>query len=146
MRKIIVMTVLLFVGCAKESVYQTSFEKIDHASDSAYVSRYFLPELPNWINFSNVGKCRRNSSIKYLNFEQFRNSFALSYESAIQFQLLYNTGYLNLKSVHKTEYVTPQSEKKLFFEILDKIKADIEGFRIPKYKRINLVWIDPFYR
>ena len=111
---------------------------------STGVVRYFLPDLPAWANFSDSASCFRDQSIRYFDLNALRNSFSLSYEQSIQLQLLYNWEAHKKKKLHKVDHIPFKEEEKLFFTQTDRIQAGIRVFRSPKFKRVHLIWIDPY--
>ncbi|MBL6989072.1 MAG: hypothetical protein ISR65_04815 [Bacteriovoracaceae bacterium] len=141
---------LLFVhsGCSHKETYESSlrsFKRIDfgHVYQGIGITRYFLPDLPTWVNFSQVGRCKREKSIRYMHLQRLRSSFALTYQEAIQFQLFFNREYNLLKSQNRAGYLKIEREEQLFHDILDKINSKIYAFNPPSFKRVNVVWIDP---
>jgi hypothetical protein len=109
---------------------------------SSRVVRYFLTELPTWANFSTTGKCRRHTSIRYLDAQLVRGSFSLSYEEVVQLQALFNVEMRRLMKEKKVNHIPFREEERVFFKQTDKIQAKIRIFRAPDYKRVHLVWID----
>lgn len=144
----IIVSVLL-LGCTrltKEESGPNSLQrrKVEEYFVSSGVVRYFLPEIPYWANFSESANCRREESIKYLDLKMVRGSLSLTYEEAIQLQLMLNNMIFELKAEKHIGHIPFKEEEALFFKASDRIQAGIRSFRIPKFKRINLIWIDPF--
>ncbi|MCR9204810.1 MAG: hypothetical protein NXH75_09545, partial [Halobacteriovoraceae bacterium] len=79
----------------KDQPFGLQRRKVEEYFVSSGVVRYFLPEIPYWANFSESAECRRNESIKYLDLKMVRGSLSLSYEEAIQLQLMLNTMFIN---------------------------------------------------
>lgn len=105
---------------------------------------YFLPDIPDWANFNSRVSCKRTLPVKYVNLKKFRNSFSLSYEKAVQFQYMFNIEYELMKKKFKTGHIFIKDETNLFYDVSDKIRMNIFAFRPPKFKRVHLVWIDPY--
>lgn len=120
--------------------------KVDEYFVSSGVVRYFLPEIPYWANFSEAAECRRNNSIKYLDLKMVRGSLSLTYEEAIQLQLMLNTMFIDLKKQEHIEHIPFKEEEALFFKASDRIQAGIRTFRVPNFKKIHVVWVDPFLK
>lgn len=110
------------------------------------VVSYFLPDIPEWANFNSSSLCKRNFSIRYLNLQKLRNSFSFSYEQAIQFQYLFNMENEKLKRVSGVHFLPFKDEESLFYTVLDQVQAGLVAFRRPKFKSINLIWIDGFLK
>ncbi len=146
LRLIIILSFIFLAGCGQLSQEESPFEMKRRSVNDYYISsgavRYFLPEIPYWANFSEVGSCHRETSIKYLDFEKVRQSLALSYEEAIHLQLMFNTMLSNRKVETKASHIPFKEEEQIFFKASERIQAGIRTFRLPKFKKINLVWID----
>ena len=106
------------------------------------VVQYFLADLPSWANFSSEGNCHRESPVRYIHLKNVRESFSLSYEEGIQFQLMFNELLTKRMKESQAEVIPFKDEEKLFFTVLDKIKAGIRNFNKPRYKVSNILWID----
>lgn len=111
---------------------------------SSGVERYFLPEIPYWANFSEDARCRRKTSIKFFNMEFLRSSLNLSYEESIQLQLMFNDEVQKVKTEKGITHIPFASEEEIFYKVNDRIQAGIRVFRKPTYKRVNIIWIDPY--
>jgi hypothetical protein len=111
--------------------------------DSFYVSggieQYFLPELPDWVRFSQTGKCFLDKSTKYLNFERLNQSYSLSYEQLVQMQYSYN------KKIIGKDNLQPKEEEVFFYNTYDQVQAGSKEFIKPTYKRVNIIWIDDIF-
>ena len=105
---------------------------------------YFLPELPYWANYSNSGRCHLDKSVRYLNFEKLRRSLLLSYEEAMQMQLMFNHELQLAESKEHIKIVDFKSEEKMFYDISQKIQQNIRTFKVPKFSRIHVIWVDHF--
>jgi len=116
---------------------------VDEYFVSSGVIRYFLPEVPYWANFSEIARCRREEPIKYLNLDLVRGSLSLTYEEAIQLQLMLNLDIAKLKEQSHINHIPFATEESLFFKASEKIQAGIRTFRTPDFDKLNLVWIDP---
>jgi hypothetical protein len=106
------------------------------------IVQYFLADLPSWANFSSEGRCHRESPVRYIHLESVRKSFSLNYEEAIQFQLMFNEVTTERKEKAQAKVIPFKDEEKIFFTVLDKIKAGIRNFVKPRYKVANILWID----
>jgi hypothetical protein len=128
--------------------YKKNLERrnLDEYFIGSGVVRYFLPDLPDWANYSQTASCKRQESIRYLHFNRLKKSFAMNYNSSVQLQYMFNREYKKLTDLHKVKYLPLKDEEKLFYDISDKINANIYPFRIPKFKRLHMIWIDPFLR
>ncbi|MBT3234395.1 MAG: hypothetical protein HN353_00420 [Bdellovibrionales bacterium] len=140
-----IMGVLLLASCSNTANHRgfgrRASEQYYQASGTA---RYFLNDLPTWANYSTAGGCQRKVNFRWLNLLQVRDSFSLNYHQAIQLQHKYNIRYLEkLKSVGKDHMALAEASR-LFHQVVKEIQGGAVEFRLPKFHRIHLVWIDPF--
>jgi hypothetical protein len=111
---------------------------------SSGVTRYFLPDLPKWANYSQSADCRRETNVRYFNVEKLRKSFAIDYVQALQLQLMFNVERTKLLNSSGLDALPLKDEEKLFFNVSEKIQSRVYTSRLPDFKRVNLVWIDQF--
>ncbi len=102
------------------------------------VERYFLADIPNWVQFSSIGDCHHKESIRYLNYETLGNSYSLDYEQLVQFQYIINQEYA------KGSGIEEKDQEKFFYASYEKIKGGTRSFRRPDFGKINLIWIDDY--
>ena len=137
------VSLLLWQGCTfwKDSGFKRrSLENYFMPGGSV---RYFLSELPDWINFSETGKCYRKTRGKFIKMNDFKHSFNLTYKESIQFQYDYNIKYQEWIKRSKRKRLSLEEEEKLFYQISENIQGGIKIFNPPAYKRVHLIWIDP---
>jgi len=142
LKYILLTLIILLSSCSSKSLKNYERRNVEEYYDGIGVVQYFLAELPSWANFSSAGSCHRSLPIRYLHLQNIRNSFSLSYEEAIQFQLMFNELSNQLKTKASAKYIPFKDEEKIFYTVLDKIKAGIRNFVRPKYKVVNLLWLD----
>lgn len=133
---------LLLTSCSSYTLKNYERRNEREYENGNGVIQYFLADLPNWANFSSAGSCHRNFPVRYLNIKNLRESFSLSYEEAVQFQLMFNELSEEMKRKASASYIPFKDEEKIFYTVLDRVKAGIRNFTRPKYKVVNLVWID----
>lgn len=146
MNIVLVCLLFLFTACSRQEISDSSLKR--RSLKEYYVSsgevNYFLPELPSWANFSSSGKCYRDKSVRYLNFEKLRRSLLLTYEEAMQMQLMFNYELQKAEEKEHIEIVDFKLEEKLFYDVTQKIQQKIRTFNTPNYSRVNIIWIDSF--
>jgi len=142
LKYILICTLFILTSCSSYTLknYERRNERVYENGNG--VIQYFLADLPTWANFSSAGSCHRNYPVRYLNVKNLRESFALSYEESIQFQLMFNELSEERKKKASASYIPFKDEEKIFYTVLDKIKAGIRNFTKPKYEVVNLIWID----
>lgn len=111
---------------------------------SSGIEKYFLTDIPEWLNFSKTARCERTGSIKFVDLPRIMNSFHMSYTDAIQFQYLLNKEREDKKRFYKSEYLLLKDEEIIFYDVSDKVQNGIYAFKTPKFNRVNIVWIDSF--
>jgi len=126
----------------KEKKLAYSKRIVDEQYRSVALSKFFLPEVPEWLNFSESGQCNREYKLKFFNYTKLRQNFGLNYQKTVHFQNLYNVIYnSNLKKT-KTPYLPQKEEEKIFFETLEKIRANQNIFQSPRFPIVNIFWVD----
>jgi hypothetical protein len=146
LRYIILLTLLLSACTSNETDKQLKRRNLDEYFNSSGVVRYFLSDLPNWANFSQTAACQRSISPRYFNISTLLKSYDYKYEEAIQLQYMFNVEMNKLKQRTKARFLPFSDEEKLFFTLTDKIQAEIRTFRVPTFKRVNIIWIDPILK
>lgn len=111
---------------------------------SSGIEQYFLPNLPAWANFSTAGQCFRKSSIRFLDFEKLKKSYDLEYEQMLHLQHLLNRKLYAFKTSSGKRELIPKDEAYIFNNAYQKVIGGSYEFRAPKFKKISVVWIDPF--
>lgn len=109
---------------------------------STGVEKYFLPEIPDWINFSEDAGCFRTKGLKYFDIDALMKSYALSFFEAIQLQALFNEDFLSAKSTQLRQSLTLKEEENLFFKASERVGSKIYFTDLPNFKRIHLIWLD----
>lgn len=141
---------LLLTSCSTLNSLFSSKEKkasyskriIGEQYRSVGLSKFFLQEIPEWLNFSESGQCKREHKLRFFNYEKMRQNFGLDYPKTVHFQNIYNVSYrANLKKV-KGSFLPQREEEKIFFETLEKVKANQSIFQSPTYPIINIFWVD----
>ena len=144
--RIIFTTILLFYSCTSTRTNQ----QLHRRNTEAYVIpssiiQYFLPELPPWANTSKIGKCKRNRSIRFFDFDKLSKSFLYSFEQLLVFQHMFNVEKASILKDRKYKYLGLKEQEQLFYSISVNTRAGIKAIFIrPDFKRIHLLWIDPF--
>lgn len=146
MKYILILAFILSACASNDADKQSKRRNLDDYFSSSGVVRYFLSDLPNWANFSQTAACQRSISPRYFNMSTLLKSYGYEYEQAIQLQYMFNVEMNKLKQRTEAKFLPFSDEEKLFFTLTDKIQADIRTFRIPKFKRVNIIWIDPILK
>lgn len=146
MKKLLLMTTL-FLAFACQTANYSGMQRRDLRQYyvSAGVERFFLPDIPDWMNVSQTAQCERISDIKFINLPKLQNNFKLTYSDAIQFQYYLNRERTSKKEFYQSDYLMLKQEETIFFDISDKIQSGILAFNPPKFKRVNLIWVDPAF-
>ncbi len=130
-----ILIVIFILSCSsapKEQeipVYQTSG-----------VESFFLPNIPQWINFSKEGMCNKTGSVQYLDFLKLNRAYNFTRKQAVDLQIIYN--FEKSERANSGKELSPNFESVLFFEILEKVKSGVTPFELPQYPQVNLAWID----
>tara|TARA_R110002072_G_scaffold534_6_gene3883 strand:+ start:62928 stop:63665 length:738 start_codon:yes stop_codon:yes gene_type:complete len=139
LKSIYILILLLIVGCTSKGLER---RKLNEYYLNNGVTRYFLPEIPKWVNRSEFSNCFRESSAKFLDFKSVSQSYDLSFEKTLHLQMMMNQEIQQLKSMNHIQSINLKEEEKIFFKSIEKIQAGIKGFQRPTYKRVNIYLID----
>jgi hypothetical protein len=138
---------ILTLGCSqmnpKESNFDLKRRNIDEYYTSSGITRYFLPDLPAWANFSDASSCKRNVRVRYVNYKKLQKSFSMNYAQSVQFQMMYNRRYTKMSSLSDREYIPLKEEEKLFRIVSDKVQSHILDFKVSKFKSVYVISLDP---
>lgn len=140
MLKYILLSFLLLVGCTSPGM---KARNLNQYFISSGVTRYFLPDIPNWANFSQSAGCHRKSQIRYFDMIKLRESFSLSYKQSVHFQEMFNIYRQDLLAESSLDSLPLKEEEKVFFTVSDKVQSNVFYSQMPKFKRVHLIWIDP---
>ena len=132
---------ILVCSCTTENLSRRNVDEYVMPSNTV---QYFLPLLPSWANTSPTAGCTRNYPLGLLDFAKLKKSFLYSHEQSIALQHTFNIERINLLEDRRHKVLGLAEEESLFYEVSDKIRLGIRTFIVPKFKRIHLVWIDPF--
>lgn len=135
-----------FLTPKKEDGPDAGFERrrVEEYFVSSGIEKYFLPEIPIWANFSEEARCRRDVSIKFFDIGALNSSLQLNYEEAIQLQLMFNSKVQALQDQIHVSHISLKDEEDVFYEVSEQIQAGVRVFRAPHFKKVHLIWIDPF--
>lgn len=131
---------MLLAGCAQNGMERRNLDQYFMASG---ITRYFLPDLPDWANYSQSANCHRKQSIRYFDMKKLRDSFSLSYTQSIHFQVMFNLEREEQLKLTSLDALPLKEEEKVFYTVSDKVQSGAFSVRLPTFKRVNLVWIDP---
>ncbi|MBF0297921.1 MAG: hypothetical protein HQK51_04335 [Oligoflexia bacterium] len=106
------------------------------------IQEYYLPGLPDWANFSSAGQCRRKHSTYYFDLKKISQSFNFDYKQSVQFQLSFNKYLADYHTKFSMKKLNIKDEEIVFYTTKDHITYGNLPFKIPSYKRVNLIWID----
>lgn len=147
--KKIISALLLFslVSCTSTQEKSDETRALERRNLEEYfvgtgVVSYFLPILPKWANNSVEGSCRRARSMRYLDYSKMMSSFNLNYSQLTQFQLHYNSRIWSSMALSNLDFIPFKDAERFFYEVSDKIHAGSLLFKMPRYKRVHLIWID----
>lgn len=128
----------LFVGCT------TTEEELQRRNVGEYftgsgVVQYFLPDLPSWADTVASLSCHREASVRFFDLSKLRQSFGLDYQQSLQLQLSFNIDRA-IRSSNTSQSLV--EEERLFYSVSERVQAGIVPFKMPTFKKINLIVID----
>ena len=139
---------ILFVSCSTPEEINSTRVPINSSPAASEIQKYLLAELPYWANFSSHGMCRKNVSIRYMNFKNLSRSFNLSYEQLVHLQSMFNkkvSAYrtsLGADALSSTN--TTQDESFIFYNVYEQVMAGSFDFRLNRFPKVSVIWVDDF--
>ncbi len=150
MKRYLFLFVLLsfLVSCGSGIVRNPNRNRkdIDLYYTSGGISQYYLPDMPAWANFSTIANCKRDYSIRYLNFNSLGKSFDFDYSKLIQMQGMINERLREHRSNTNSDVILPKDQDVIFYDVIERIRGGVVSFRAPDFNIVHLVWIDEFNR
>lgn len=136
------LSALILSSCAtpKKNMENRDLEQL---YQGAGVERYFLPDIPEWSNFSASSSCVRTSLARYLNFKTIRDSYAMSYEDIVHMQHMLNRRFHTVKSSSDKQLYL-KDEAFIFYNVYEQVAGGSRDFLPPQFDKISLIWIDPY--
>ena len=139
-----IVNILIMTSCSTSVDSASSNKNPEYVYQGAGIEQYFLPELPVWANFSVMSQCRRETTLRYLNFQNLRKSYSLSYDEIIHFQNMFNRKLVQFKKNNPTAPLYLKDEAYIFNNAYQLLIGGSRDFLVPNYKKISLVWLDPY--
>ncbi len=141
MKKIFLAIIAIQFLCACNLLSMKSRD-VDNYYQASGIEKYFLNDVPEWLNFNETLECKRKRNIQFFDLPLMAKSFQISFGDLIQFQASYNEEYIARSFVSKANPFSLQDKQFLFYKSLDKINNQIKTFNLPKFKTIYLVLVD----
>jgi len=146
MRLIFILVVVLQACSHTSNLVKVQAKPMDEFYQGAGIEKFFMADVPMWINFSSHGKCRRENPIRYLDYYKLNGSYGFSYEVITQMQIMLNRRYQSYIHSAKLSGLQPKDEAFLFHTVMDQVEGGARELIIPKQKEVNLIWVDGFFR
>jgi hypothetical protein len=124
-------------GYVKQDLETTSYS-------TSGMEQFFLPELPNWANYSELGRCYKSSSFQYMDFSRLSANYELSYAEMVELQGQFNERREHYFSTTAHKFLKPVEESSLFSNTLEQVRAGVRVFKIPSTAEVEVVWLEGF--
>ncbi len=134
------LVLILAISCSRAPLKDNSTSPFY----SSGIEQFFLPELPNWANFSVSGKCFRSLPIQYLDFRKLKLSYDLTYSQLVDLQILFNQKKSEKLSEAEEKFLKPVEEMALFSEMLEQVKSNLRPFKVYETHKYNLLWLEGY--
>jgi hypothetical protein len=144
MRVIAFLFLSILNSCTSRQLDKSYSIDIDQAYQGVGIEKFFLAQQPSWSNFSLSGQCRRKSMVRYMNYEAIKKAYALNYTSIVNFQHITNRKFSDELAKDANAELRLKDESFIFYNAYEQIIGGGRDFVIPEYKRISLLWIDPY--
>ena len=140
-KKLLILGHLFFL-CACSTTTGLKPRVVEEYYVSTGIERYFLPDIPEWANFSQSGGCFRTKGLRYFDIDALMKSYSLSFFEALQVQASFNEEFLAAKKLQSKESLTLKEDENIFFKASEKVGSKINFTNLPDFKRIHLIWVD----
>ncbi len=141
--KFLFVFLILLAGCSTSQDRGNERRNVDEFIELSETHSYFLADIPDWAHFVESADCKK-SRLRYLNIEKLMSSFSFDYHKALQFQTAFNKEYNRIKKEVGINYLPIKNEEELFYNTLNRIQSGFYTIKLPKFRRLHLVWIDPY--
>lgn len=108
------------------------------------VEQFFLPELPNWANFSTSGACYKSVSFHYLDFSKISVAYKLSYHELVELQAQYNEKLENYFKSTTLRFLKPVEESSFFSNTLEQVRGGIYRLKLPNVNEVDVIWLESY--
>jgi hypothetical protein len=135
------LVLLTLLSCAAPEARQ-SFE--NGAYRTSGVEQFFLPELPEWANFSAAGKCSKSRSFQYLEFSRLARNYQLSYPELIELQAQYNARLEDYFKSTAKNFLKPMEESSFFTNTLEQVRGGVRLLKLPRVSEVDVIWLEGF--
>lgn len=108
------------------------------------LEQFFLPELPEWANFSAPAGCFKKSSFTYLNFPKLKEAYQLSYLEMVELQAQYNERLENYFRSTAVRFLKPVEEASFFSNTLEQVRGGVRSLKLPPVKEVEVIWLESF--
>lgn len=106
------------------------------------LEQFFLPELPQWANFSSEGRCYKSSSFMYLNFLKLKEAYQLDYHQMVELQAQYNEKLENYFRSTAMRFLKPMEEASFFSNTLEQVRGGVRSLKLPEVKEVEVIWLE----
>jgi hypothetical protein len=143
--KILLLALILLTSCGstnsiKDSAYQRRDLNQSHITSG--IEKYLLTSFPDWMNFSEVGECKRDFIPRYLEYSKLYSDHGLDYLKAMNLQALFNRNFL-IKKAGDVDKVKLTEESYYFYTSFDEVRGGAVAFKPVEFSKVNIYWIDP---
>lgn len=107
---------ILFSALACQSV-SNKRRATEQYYTSSGVEKFFLSDIPEWLNYSKSGQCVRESSVRFVDYPKLMGQFSFSYEQATQFQYLLNKLRREKMTEVRSNYLMLKDEEITFLQL-----------------------------
>lgn len=136
----------ILVSCSTPGPEMVEEERLEGIYRSSGIEQFFLVDLPHWANFSKAGQCHRQNNIRYLHFENLNKSYNLNYTQIIHLQHMFNRKLYAYKASASSNEIPFKDESFVFYNVYQQVLGASYDFTPPKFKKVSVVWVDPFLK
>lgn len=142
MRYLNFLVLLILISCGSSETKNGFDPSLSYRTSG--VEQFFLPELPEWGNFSSAGACFKTSSFHYMNFKKLKEAYQLSYAQMIELQAQYNERLENYFRSTALRFLKPVEEASFFANTLEQVRAGVKSLKLPPVTEVEVIWLEAF--
>lgn len=144
MRYLNFLVLLVILSCGSSDLKKHEIPETGYQTSG--VEQYFLPELPAWANYSASGKCFKQHSFVYLDFEKLSQNYDLTYPQMLELQAQYNERLENYFRSTTVRFLKPVEEASFFGNTLEQVRGGVRHFKLPRVSQVEVIWLEGFER
>jgi hypothetical protein len=134
------LALFILISCGSGEVKRN----VETPYRSSGIEQFFLPELPNWANYSSSGQCYKVNSFLYMDFARLIQTYQLDYVQMIELQAQYNQKLDDYFRSTRKRFLRPVEEASFFANTFEQVKGGVRALKLPPVKEVEIIWLESF--